>query len=151
MHVTIFSSSVYLLPVIIILVELECWLTLFLSSTLVLTTAFQCLRQLLGNVFQQTLARRVCNHYSPSSAISLICQPTLANVLSLLCCAYELASFPGHSQILSHSCGEKSHFLHSCEIKSVSGLGTRLCKNCKSPNKSLGAGLELYLAITHCW
>ena len=31
-----------------------------------------------------------------------------------------LASSPGHSQILSHS------FLHSCAIKSESGLGTRL-------------------------
>ena len=71
-----------------------------------------------------------------------------------------LASSPGHSQILSHSCGEKSveglgsllcHvaiitkpsppfpvrdvvlipgllpiFIHGCEIKSGSGLGTRL-------------------------
>ena len=34
-----------------------------------------------------------------------------------------LASFPGHSQILSRSCGEN---LGSCEIKSGSGLGTRL-------------------------
>ena len=34
---------------------------------------------------------------------------------------FRLASFPGHSQILSHS-----YFLHSCEIKSGSGLGTRL-------------------------
>ena len=31
-----------------------------------------------------------------------------------------LASFPGHSQILSHSCGEKK------ATKSWSGLGTRL-------------------------
>ena len=35
-----------------------------------------------------------------------------------------------YSQILSHSCGER--FLHGCEIKSGSGLGTRLL-----------AGLEL--------
>ena len=33
-----------------------------------------------------------------------------------------LALSPGHSQILSHSCGENS----GCEIKSGSGLGTRL-------------------------
>ena len=32
------------------------------------------------------------------------------------------------SQILSHSCGESLSFLHSCEIKSGSGLGTRLHK-----------------------
>ena len=38
-----------------------------------------------------------------------------------------VASFPGHSQILSHSGGKNSSFLHSCEIKSGSGLGTRLC------------------------
>ena len=37
-----------------------------------------------------------------------------------------LASSPGHSQILSHSHGEKSGFLHGFEIKSRSGLGTRL-------------------------
>ena len=37
-----------------------------------------------------------------------------------------LASSPGHSQILSCSRGEKSVFLHGCEIKSGSGLGTRL-------------------------
>ena len=36
-----------------------------------------------------------------------------------------IASSPGHSQILSRSHGEKSGF-HSCEIKSGSGLGTRL-------------------------
>ena len=46
-----------------------------------------------------------------------------------------LASFPGHSQILSRRCGETPQlrdkipsFLHSCEIKSRSGLGTRLWK-----------------------
>ena len=33
-----------------------------------------------------------------------------------------LASSPGHSQILS-----RSNFLHGCEIKSGSGLGTRVC------------------------
>ena len=38
----------------------------------------------------------------------------------------EVASSPGHSQILSRSRGEKSIFLHACEIKSGSGLGTRL-------------------------
>ena len=39
-----------------------------------------------------------------------------------------LASFPSYPQILSHSHGKKSApiFLHSCEIKSGSGLGTRL-------------------------
>ena len=36
-----------------------------------------------------------------------------------------IASSPGHSQILSRSRGEI--FLHGCEIKSGSGLGTRLC------------------------
>ena len=36
---------------------------------------------------------------------------------------YQLASFPGHSQILYCSCGEN---IHTCEIKSGSGLGTRL-------------------------
>ena len=30
-----------------------------------------------------------------------------------------LASFPGHSQILSCSCGENPIFLHGCEIKSA--------------------------------
>ena len=39
--------------------------------------------------------------------------------------ASSIALFPGHSQILSRSCGEPI-FLHSCEIKSGSGLGTRL-------------------------
>ena len=34
-----------------------------------------------------------------------------------------------HSQILSRSRGEKSIFLHGCEIQSGSGLGTRLEKN----------------------
>ena len=38
-----------------------------------------------------------------------------------------LASFTGHSQILPRSRGEKSPiFLHGCDIKSGSGLGTRL-------------------------
>ena len=37
-----------------------------------------------------------------------------------------LTSLPGHSQIFSRSCGEKMIFLHSCEIKSRSGLGTIL-------------------------
>ena len=41
------------------------------------------------------------------------------------------ASSPGHSQILSRSCGEKSgedfsNFLHTYEIKTGSGLRTRL-------------------------
>ena len=48
--------------------------------------------------------------------------------LCLLCsggCHNILASFPGHSQILSRSHGEKSS-LHSCEIKSGSALGARL-------------------------
>ena len=40
--------------------------------------------------------------------------------------SYNVASFPGHSQILFRSRGEKSIFLHRCEIKSGSGLGTRL-------------------------
>ena len=35
-----------------------------------------------------------------------------------------LALSPGNSQILSHSCGENPSFLHTCEIKSRSGLGT---------------------------
>ena len=38
----------------------------------------------------------------------------------------ELVSSPGHSQILSQSRVEKSQFLHGCEIKSGSELGTRL-------------------------
>ena len=38
--------------------------------------------------------------------------------------AWGLASFPGHSQILSHS--RRENFLHGCEIKSGSGLGTML-------------------------
>ena len=37
-----------------------------------------------------------------------------------------LASSPGHFQILYRSCGEKTIFLHSCEIKSGSGMGMRL-------------------------
>ena len=37
-----------------------------------------------------------------------------------------LASSPDHSQILYDSRGEKLIFLHSCEIKSGSGLGMRL-------------------------
>ena len=37
-----------------------------------------------------------------------------------------LASFLGHSQILSCSCEEKPIFLHSCKVKSRRGLGTRL-------------------------
>ena len=38
-----------------------------------------------------------------------------------------LASFSDHSKILSHSCGENLLcFLHSCNVKSGSGLGTRL-------------------------
>ena len=35
-------------------------------------------------------------------------------------------SSPGHSQSLSCSCGEKTGFLHSCKIKSGSGLGMML-------------------------
>ena len=45
-----------------------------------------------------------------------------------------LASSPGHPQILSHSCGEKSAtiFLHSYVIKSGSGPGTRVTlANCR--------------------
>ena len=52
----------------------------------------------------------------------------------------DIASSPGHSQILSRSRGEKSGvasspghsqtFLHGCEIKSGSGLGTRLPRIC---------------------
>ena len=35
--------------------------------------------------------------------------------------------FPGHSQVLSHSCGEKSGFSPQLrDIKSGSGLGTRI-------------------------
>ena len=41
-------------------------------------------------------------------------------------CAYTLTLSLGHSQTLSRSCGEKVIFLYSCEIKSGSGLGTRL-------------------------
>ena len=37
-----------------------------------------------------------------------------------------LALSPGHSQILYRSRGEKLYFLHSCKIKSGSGLGMRL-------------------------
>ena len=48
--------------------------------------------------------------------------PVTCNKLSVFT-AVCVASSPGHSQILSRSCGE---FLHGCEIKSGSGLGTRL-------------------------
>ena len=41
-------------------------------------------------------------------------------------CMFLIASSPGHSEILSRSRGEKSIFLHGCEIKSGSGLGKRL-------------------------
>ena len=41
-------------------------------------------------------------------------------------CTWTIYMSPGHSQILSHSCRENSSFLHNCEIKSGSGLGTRL-------------------------
>ena len=50
---------------------------------------------------------------------------------SILQC-WAIASFPGHSQILSCSflkaapCWENSSFLHSCTMKSGSGLGMRL-------------------------
>ena len=40
-----------------------------------------------------------------------------------------LALFTGHSQILSHSHGEKSGFLHSCKLESGSGLESRLRSN----------------------
>ena len=47
--------------------------------------------------------------------------------VKVCCLNYEsttnVASFPGHSQILSHSCGEPI-FLHGCRIKFGSGLGT---------------------------
>ena len=46
----------------------------------------------------------------------------LHNVVKMLSQSFTLASSPGHSQILSRSRGEKS----GCEIKSGSGLGTRL-------------------------
>ena len=42
--------------------------------------------------------------------------------------SHQLASSPGHSKILSHSCGEKSVH-HGCRIKSRSSLGTRLATN----------------------
>ena len=51
-----------------------------------------------------------------------------------------LASFPGYPQILSRSRGKKSApiFLHSCEIKSGSGLGTRVTlANCRQPSTQL--------------
>ena len=41
-------------------------------------------------------------------------------------CCSAVAPSPGHSQILSRSRREKSVLLHGCEIKSGSGLGTRL-------------------------
>ena len=58
-------------------------------------------------------------------------------------CTYtlDLASFTGHSQILSRSCGENPSFLHSCEIKSGSGLGTRLLWTDNEPTSML---LELF-------
>ena len=48
-----------------------------------------------------------------------------------------------HSQILSRSRGEKSIFLHGCEIQSGSGLGTTLEKNGLGtrPSKSRKEGL----------
>ena len=46
-------------------------------------------------------------------------------VLVKLMCKHFLASFPGHSQILSRNRGEKSG-TNNCEIKSGSGLGMRL-------------------------
>ena len=51
----------------------------------------------------------------------------MQEVVTVYMCT-EGASFPGHSQISSdsRSCGENSSFLHSYEIKSGSGLGTRL-------------------------
>ena len=54
----------------------------------------------------------------------------------------QLASFPGHSQILSRRHGEK---LHSCEIKSGNGLGTRL----ENSNKSKGTRPR-HSPFTHC-
>ena len=41
-----------------------------------------------------------------------------------------VALSPGPTQILSRSRGEKSGFLHGCEIKSGLGLGTRLVFRC---------------------
>ena len=52
----------------------------------------------------------------PQSKVSLTC---------CYCCSQITVSSPGHSQILSRSCGENS-FLHGYKIKSRSGLGTRL-------------------------
>ena len=45
-----------------------------------------------------------------------------------------VASSPGHSQILSCSCSLLPIFLHGCEIKSGSGLGTRLDSHFVSVN-----------------
>ena len=62
-----------------------------------------------------TTGIRVCMfNLSKAAVVSLTC---------FLCVLVGngLVSSPGHSQILSRSC-----FLHSCEIKSGSGLGTRL-------------------------
>ena len=46
-----------------------------------------------------------------------------------------LASSPVHSQILSRSCGEKLVFLHSCEIKSGSGVGVHWERGCAVPTE----------------
>ena len=52
--------------------------------------------------------------------------------------------FPGHSQILSRSCGEKSGFSPQLrDIKSGSGLGTRI--SCLLVRKEWSGGL-----INHC-
>ena len=56
-----------------------------------------------------------------------VCSSTF-HLLIQVCNSTVIASFPGHSQILSRSCGENSQLwrkLHSCEIKSGSGLGMR--------------------------
>ena len=50
-----------------------------------------------------------------------------------------LALFPDHSQILSCKVGRFPNFLHSCKIKSGSGLGTRLV----APTIVLAMELEL--------